>query len=146
MRADDDGRYVTVDPSHSGAGRLLPDMAPWRGSPIVRDRAGGGETLRSTTDGRVLVRGSARGKLYVSAWNPRTGATERLWSSRSADHVRLEAVLDANARRLMLWSENRNDPPNLFLVDRAAGTRIRLTVVEDPGAAIRRHTAPRPDL
>jgi len=90
--------------------------------------ADGGETLilagrGSSPEGNVP---------FLSRWNSKTGATERLWQSQAPYYERVVALLDSECRLVITLREANEEPPNFFIRDLQEKTIRPLTELPHP--------------
>jgi len=133
-------RYV-VDPSNPGSGRVLlernyQDRYNDPGSPVTEPNDNGFPVIRFAQDGRVLMTGpgaTREGEYpFLAAMDLASGRSERLWTAAGGSYESVVGFLDEEGRRVVTRRETRNDPPNLFVRDLAAGDPNALTHFPDP--------------
>ncbi len=123
---------VAVNPSDPGHGRVMGARRRRVGFPVMHANKRGRSLLQFTADGNgIFLVGASRSSL--ARLDLRSGAVTRVWRDSAPDHrVRLDALLDSSGQRLLLWRQSATQPPNLFVLDRTAGSARRVTDFKDP--------------
>jgi dipeptidyl aminopeptidase/acylaminoacyl peptidase len=140
-------RMWVVDPAQPNAGgRLLWDFNPEDrvaapGNFVFSYDAASDRQLPITSpDGRFFyMTGTGASKdskdgdrPYLDRLEIATGKTERLWQSAPPYYETVVALLDNQARRLIIRRESVNERPDFYTVDVASKRVARLTTLPDP--------------
>ena len=64
-------------------------------------------------------------------------ATERLWRSQGESYETFAGLLEDDGSRILARYETKTQPPNYFIRDLAAGTRVAITSFPDPHPQLR---------
>lgn len=105
------------------------------GSPELRTTMDGGRMLLQDGDWIYLTGAgaSAEGdRPFLDRLSLRTFETERLWQSDPEYYENVVSVLDPAGARILTRRESRTEPPNYFVRDLDAGTRLAITDFPDP--------------
>lgn len=74
---------------------------------------------------------------YLDEVDLDTGARRRLWTHDSDGHENVIAIFPDDAHQLLTRYETADTPPDYYLVDRTAGSRVQLTHNTHPAPAMR---------
>ncbi len=107
------------------------------GTPMTTRDAVGDLVLLQPADGKALYLSgpgaSPQGdRPFLDRRNLETGKTERLWQSGTDAFEQLTAVLDPEARRLVIRQESRTLPANYMVRDLKSGSVARITDIKPP--------------
>lgn len=109
----------------------------------MKTRDSRGNRVIAVHDGRFFLGGeipaaSGGAVPYLDEVELDTGARRRLWTRGSDGHETIVTMFPDDGRRLLTRYETADTPPNYYLIDRAAGSRVRLTHDAHPAPALRR--------
>ena len=68
---------------------------------------------------------------FLAKYNFRTGNKEILFKCKKGFYETINGFIGNNFRRILIKSENRENPPNYFMVDLKTGVRTRVTEFSD---------------
>ncbi|MBD2578697.1 prolyl oligopeptidase family serine peptidase [Oscillatoria sp. FACHB-1406] len=131
-----------LDPPHLWIERNYQDRYSDPGHPLLTLGTQGDMVLRFSPDGdSVYLEGRGASEAGVYPFLDRRslfgGETERIWQAQDPYYERVEALLDAEARRWVMRRESQTEPPNFFLRD-GDNPPIPLTAYSDPAPELAR--------
>ena len=111
------------------------------GTPVVETRPDGQRVLLQDGDFLYFAGPGASetgDHPFLDRWNVKTLEKKRLFTCGENVHEQFVSFHAASRGSILLRSESKSDPPNLFLVDLKSGKRKRLTDFTDPAPQVAR--------